>query len=529
MPRIQSRLHADELRSTRQALATAAEDIAALQQQVKQQQKALEEAEAQSKYLSEQLAQAHHDTHAAHAMLTQVPTHYEERERRLQDQVRRMELDIHTLEEMVQAARRREVSEAKGPCEECVQLRAELRRAQEEVQRCNAQVQANRESSHDSMPRSSCPQRRAPEVSAGVPKTFSLSALAAPSARSSYWQEQLLHTTQEAAACFGVVQCRTRDLRAALCSDSPDHEVDAPHASSGGTSATALEDSAERWRCQLQHLQGAFDEVVQADAKLISFLLLTAEQQSEETRRLHQQWSEAQQMVREVERVLEEAQVRVQEREQEAEMLRRECATLTDEQLRYKAQINAQLREMEANRATLQASEEDHKTNIETCNRQIEALTARLAQSTKLQQHATSYAHRLEAALQEQQHLLEGAVAAHSEQQKQQVRVAMEAQVAQFMAQLRRSAQQLQSSLARISSPPTAHANDVRPASFGTPLPKTAPSVSSPEPSPPGVLSAAGVSMSPSVTDVGMRSPSSVPYDNSISLADLTQPFSFGY
>ncbi|KPA80761.1 hypothetical protein ABB37_04214 [Leptomonas pyrrhocoris] len=519
MPRIQSRLHADELLSTRQALAKAGDVNAALQQRVEQQQKILDDAEAQNKGLRAQLAQAHEEAQAAHAMLSEVQAHSDERERRLREQLQRMTQDVHTLEEMVQAARRREAAHAHAPGEESAQRqRAET-----------GEVQADGESSHDVAARSSCPPCVACEAPPDVPKSLALSALPAPSARSFYWQEQLLSTAQQATASFDVVRRHTHDLCQALGSSTPNREMDSLKAAPTSTSTGAGQDLAERWRRQLQHLQSTVDEVVQADARLISFLVLVAGQQSKEIARLHQQWSEAQLTIHEVEEVLDAAQTRVYEREQEVAMLRGECAALSDARLRYEAQVNTQLGELQANRAAVHAVEEEHQKYVETHSRQVEALTVRLAQSTRLHQQATSYAHKLEAALQEKQHLLESAVAARNERQRQEVLTAAEAQVEQFVTQLSQSAQQLQSSLVHLCSAapasPTAPTSAAPCASFSVPPPKTALSVSSPSPSPPGLRSAAGVLSSS--TRVGTRSPSSVPYDDSIFLADLTLPFSF--
>jgi myosin heavy subunit len=502
MPRIQSRLHADELQTTKQLLAEAEEDNKSLRQQLRQQQQAREDAEAKNGALSDELAQAQDDVRSAHTMLSEVQAHYESRERRLQERVYRLERDIHTLEEMVQAARRREAASSpepqQQPCESCGGLQKELQRVRKEV------AQAARASSCEAgQPPLALLAAPSLVVSAKAQNSAAPpSALPGPSAHHFYWQEQLLNTTQQAAACFDVMQRRTHDLCLFHCSGAGD------------------EDPAERWRCQLQDLQGRFDQVVQADAKLISFLVLVAEQQSGEIRRLQQQWSEAQLTVRDVEGVLDEAQVRVHAREEEVAMLRSECAALTDAQLRCQAQLSAQSRDVQTSAAALQRMEEKH-------TKSVEKLKTQLVESTKLQQQATAYAHNLEAALQEKQQLLESTVAARSAQQKREVLAAAEARVAQFVSHLSRSAQQLQFSLAQLSfSNGVSDAVPLCAHHSSAPRPKAAPSVSSPSPSPPHRLSAAGASSSPSLTrTMGTRSPSSLPYDDSIFLADYTQPF----
>ncbi|KAL7707205.1 hypothetical protein N2W54_005333 [Lotmaria passim] len=522
MPRIQSRLHADELQSTKRALAEVEADNKTLRQQVEKQQAALSAVEAKNATLHSQLAQARDDVEAAHLMLSEVQTHYEDRERCLREQFHRMELDIHTLEEMVQTARRREAAgnTAKNPSVANDTSRDEWQSLQAGVQRCETEAQATYVSSFElTQQPSSCPPRAAvPPTAAPVP--------AAALARSFYWQDQLLHMSQEAAACFDLVRRRTHDLCGSYGINSQNDDRDA---AGKWTPRGALDDTAKAWTHQLQHLQSSFDEVVHADAKLISFLVLVGEQQSSQIQQLRRRWSEAQRTLQEAEKVLGDAQARAQAREREVEMLRQECATLTDAQLRHQAQLAAQSREAQNSATTLRRYETEHRKEADAHLRQVEDLSAQLKQVSQLHRQATRYAHKLEAALQEKQQLLDTAVVARTEQQKREVLAATEARVAHFVAQLNQSAQQLRSSLLVHNSSSPQVRNE-----FTTPCRasqvRAAPSVSSPEPSPPGGLrSAAGVSLSlsPSVTCLGARSPSLLPYDDSISLVDLTQPFAF--
>lgn len=517
MPRIQSRLHADELQSTKRALAEVEADNKTLRQQVEKQQAALSGVEAKNATLHAQLAQARDDVEAAHLMLSEVQTHYEDRERCLREQFHRMELDIHTLEEMVQTARRREAAgnTAKNPSVANDTPRDEWQSLQAGVQRCETEAQATCASSFElTQQPSSCP----PRAAAPAP--------AAALARSFYWQDQLLHTSQEAAACFDLVRRRTHDLCGSYGFNSQNDDRDA---AGKWTPRGALDDTAEAWTHQLQHLQSSFDEVVHADAKLISFLVLVGEQQSSQIQQLRRRWSEAQRTLQEAEKVLGDAQARAQAQEREVEMLRQECVTLTDAQLRLQAQLTAQSREAQNSATTLRRYETEHRKEADAHQRQVEDLSAQLKQVSQLHRQATSYAHKLEAALQEKQQLLDTAVVARTEQQKREVLAATEARVAHFVAQLNQLTQQLRSSLlVHNSSLPQVRNELTTP--YRASQVRAAPSVSSPEPSPPGGLrSAAGVSLSPSpsVTCLGARSPSLLPYDDSISLVDLTQPFAF--
>lgn len=524
MPRIQSRLHADELQTTKQALASAVRDVQSLHECVERQQEELNSAAVEKASLKEALANAQADLHAVHKKLAELQTHHEDREHRLQDHIDRLEKDVQTLEDMVQAARRREAAMVSSPfpvdssttancqqrrvstspCKFCAQLREELRRVRE----------ATRASSALSTTASSRPPRPPPDAPLS---SSSLTTAAAPahSAHSSYWQDQLLSTTQQAAACFDVVRRHTHDLRTCLCAGGEEKEEE--------REAAAAATAASSWARQLSILQRDFDDVVQADAKVIGFLVMVAEQQSCEIRRLQRQWTEAQKTASEVEAVLDEAHAHMQTQTRETDLLKAECVALTEGQRRCSAEVAAQAREVQASHAALSAAKAEQQRDAEEHTRAVAALTAELTQSRQLQQRATAYASQLEAALQDKQRLLEAAVSARNERQQQEVLAATRSRVAQFVAQLSISAQQLQTSL----SPPTVSgastgglADAAAMPLYGSVRPKAAPSISSPEPSPPGASASHSTSLR-----LATRSPSSLPYDDSLFLGDLTQPF----
>ncbi|CAJ1040067.1 hypothetical protein Q4I32_001013 [Leishmania shawi] len=503
MPIIKSRVHSDELHAARDALAAANRDTDALRQRVLEQREQLEECAQQNATLAAELVQAETRLEEAHRLLTETQLHAQAREERHREQMHRMEQNVHTLEDLVQASRRSEregsnlayhrvLCAGNGSAEgaERVQLHTERSRTQEELTHCQA-LRPQRSTSLQCPPTTLTrdskevgkPRRSPPRPSPAASPLIAAQAL--------YWQEQLLNISQRAVGSFDEVQ---QQLRRCLPptppstthadADSEAHPDDGPLAASASRIA-----DAHQWGRQLRRLQTHFDEVVQADARLISFLLLVARQQSQQVRTLQERWTEAQNTVREAESVLDEANARMTSSAQESAVLRQECAVLTEMQTTLQAQLANRTREHQASVTALHHLQEAHAQLTDVHTSQEKMWTTRLTQAAEAQQQASNYAQKLEAALLDKERLVSTAAASSEQQHRREALAAAKAQVEAFLRQLNASAQQLQSALVSLSSSTSSSVLAASAVAAGGV--KKAPSVSSPEPSPPGVSSSA--------------------------------------
>ncbi|CBZ23371.1 hypothetical protein, unknown function [Leishmania mexicana MHOM/GT/2001/U1103] len=511
MPIIKSCVHADELHAAKDALATANREADALRQQALEQAAQLDERAQQNARLAGELVQAETKLEEAHRQLTEMQVQAQVREEQHREQMHRMAQNVRTLEDMVQASRRREregssstyhrgQSAGNGSTDDAGRARqhAELSHAQGELTH-SQRLHSFGSSALQQQP--AVPTRGNKAVREQHCSLPSPSAAASPpiSAQALYWQEQLLGVSQRAAEGFGEVQ---RQLRRCLPPSPPSTSPAAagskahPDQEPLAASASPGTDDAYRWSQQLRRLHADFDEVVHADSRLISFLLLVAQQQSQQARTLQERWAEAQSTVREAEAVLDEANARVTRNAQESAVLRQECAVLTETQTALQAQLTNRTREHQAAVTALHRLQEAHAQLTHAHTRQEEMWSTRLTQAAELQQQASNYAQKLEAALLDKERLMSAATASTEQQLRREVLEATKKHVAVFLKQLNASAEQLQSSLASLShtSPSSALAAS---AVAGGAVQKV-PSAASPEPSPPGASSSAySASLSP--------------------------------
>ncbi|KAK7198069.1 hypothetical protein NESM_000762600 [Novymonas esmeraldas] len=426
MPLIQSRVHADALQAATDALAAANHEVDAMRHRALGQSTKLDEQLRQNADLTVQLAQTQSKLDEARRLLAATASDAEAREERHRTHVSRLEASRQTVEDMLQAARHRE--------------REAQRRSHTTPSHGDSEAQDTRRS----------------------PLSTSSAAVATqpPSAQVLYEQDQLLRLSQCAAANLDEVQ---RRLRSCVPSSGPQACVE-----------------AGAWASQLEDLKARFDDVVQADAKLISFLILVAEQQSQQLRTLEARWVEAQRTVREADAVLDDAAARVATSAQESAMLREECAALTQMQATLQAQLSERTREHDAATGALQRLQTAQTELVNARVRQEAQWTARLTQAAEAQLRATAYAETLEAALLEKERLMSSAAATSERRHRRAAVEAAQERVAAFVQRLRASAELLQGELGGLAD---------------TPLPltheKTAYLHTSPEPSPPGASTSA--------------------------------------
>lgn len=476
MPRITSRVRADVLQESQDALATAQRELEALRQHAEEQQDRIDAVQGRNASLATELSEAHACWGEARRELDEMKSTTAAREEQHRVQVRRLEGDVHTLEEMLQAARRREraaVREDAGQHREChehAELRAELRRMQAQLSQCEAQLQGRQEA-----------LATAGVSASGKPRHTASSSLAT-STHALYAQDQLLQVCQRSVSSLDTVRQHLRPCLPLPPRDAQDSTADVAAA-------------AAQWERRLFDLQARFDQAVQADAKVISFLLLTAQQQSGQLRTLQQRWSEAQETMQEAEAVLSEAHTRMTRSAEEATVLRQECAALAALQTALQAQLADRTRAHESASAMLQRLQATHTQLTEAHAMQKATWSARLARAAEAQREACADAARLQAALAEK----ERQAAAAARQSRHEVAEAVKAQMRGFFAQLSSSAQQLHGSLAEWSDAPPE--KRLRAAS----------SAGSPDPSPPGASSYAASS-----------SPLSATYDDSIFLPEAS-------
>ncbi|KAG5511976.1 hypothetical protein GH5_07928 [Leishmania sp. Ghana 2012 LV757] len=484
MPIIKSRVHADELCAARDALAAANRDADALRRQLLEQREQLAERTQQGALLAAKLAQAETRLKEAHHRLAEAQSYAQVREAHHIEQMHRLEQNVRTLEDMVQAARRseRERSNSVYHYELSVDddSAKHAERARRGAEEAHCQVRHSQKSPASQRP---------PSVPARDDKAVRELRRSPISAQTLYWQEQLLDVSQLASEGFSEVQWQ---LRGCLPSSSPatsqaDAVGDAQPDSGPFAASASLDADVHRWGRQLRHLQAHFDEVVQADARLISFLLLVVQQQSQQVRGLQERWAEAQSTVRDAETMLAEADARVTGSHQESMVLRQECAALTQMQATLQAELTYRTREHQTAVSALRRLQEAHAQLTEAHTRQEEIWATRLTQATEVQQRASTYAKKLEAALLDKERLMSAAVASSEERHRRETLSAAKERVAVFMRQLNASAQQLQSSLASLSGPTPSSALAASTVVAGAV--KTVSSVTSPEPSPPGVSS----------------------------------------
>ncbi|CAG9568194.1 hypothetical protein LMJF_05_0160 [Leishmania major strain Friedlin] len=498
MPIIKSRVHADELHAAKNALTAANREADALHQQVLEQRAQLDQRAQQNARLAAELVEAETKLEEAHRQLAEMQAHAQVREEHHREQVHRMAQNLRTLEDMVQASRR---SEREGPS-------WMYHRGQSAGNSSTDDAGRARQRGELICSQTSAALQRPPAVPTRGDKAVreqhrpppSPSPAASPpiSAQALYWQEQLLDFSQRAAEGFGEVQ---RQLRHCLPPSPPSTSPAAAGSNAHSdqeplaTSASPVPD-AYRWSRQLRRLHAQFDEVVQADSKLISFLLLVAQQQGQQIRTLQERWAEAQNTVREAEAVLDEASARVSRNAQESAVLRQECAVLTEAQTALQAQLTNRTREHQAAVAALHRLQEAHAQLTNARTRQEEMWTTRLTQAAELQQQASNYAQKLEAALLDKEQLMSAAAASAEQGLRREVLEAAKKRVAVFLRQLNASVEELHCSLASLSSPPPSLAPAASAVAGGT-LQKVS-SAASPEPSPPGASSSAySASLSP--------------------------------
>ncbi|GET85749.1 hypothetical protein, unknown function [Leishmania tarentolae] len=515
MPIIKSRVHAEELHAVKDALATARREADALRQQVLEQREQLGEHAQENARLAAELVQTETMLEEAHRQMAEMQAHAHVREAHHREQMHRMGQNVRTLEEMIQASRR---SEREGS-----HLR-NYRGLNTDTASTDVAGPSGRraELTHDVTPPSygRAALQRPPIVPTmggktvreqhGSPSSPSSAVSPPTSAQTLYWQEQLLTFSQLAAKGFGEVQ---QQLRCCL-SPSPPRTLPAAVASEAHpgqeprTTTASPRTDAYRWSQQLRRLQADFDKVVQADAKLISFLLLAVQQQSQQVRTLQQQWAEAQRTVREAEAVLDEANARVTSSAQESAVLRQECAALTEMQTALQVQLTSRTREHQATLAALQRLQEAHVQLTDAHTRQEEMWTTRLTQADELQQQASNYAQKLEAALLDKERLMSAAATMTQHRRRLDVLETVKRPVDAFLKQLNASAQQLQSSLASLSpSTPSCLLAAAAVAEGDVQAPPT----TSPGPSPPGASSSAYSAS---------RSPSAPPFRESALLSE---------
>ncbi|KAG5487025.1 hypothetical protein LSCM1_07692 [Leishmania martiniquensis] len=482
MPVIKSRVHADELLAARDALAAAHRDAGTLRRQLLDQREQLDKQAQQSAALAAELAQAETRLKEAHHLLEEMQSHAHAREEHYREQMRRMEQNVRTLEDMLQAARRSE-RERSASVYHCQRSAGDGSTQDTERARQRADVSGYEVRSPQKSPAS----QRLSIMPAQNGKIAGKPRSSPVSAQTFYWQEQLLSFSQLAAEGFGEVQ---RQLRSCLPASSPRTSragaIDEAQPESRSLACSvSLDTDVTRWGRQLRHLQAHFDEVVQADARLISFLLLVVQQQSQQVHSLRERWAEAQSAVQDAETLLGEANSRLTSSKQESVVLRRECATLTDMQTTLQAHVIDLTREHRDAISALHRLQEAHAQLTEAHTRQEELWATHLTQAAEVQQQANTYAKRLEAALLEKERLISAAASSREERHRREALAAAQEQVAAFLRQLNASAQQLQSALARLcsSTPSSALA---APAD-GVDTLKTVSPTTSPNPSPPGV------------------------------------------
>ncbi|AYU75921.1 hypothetical protein LdCL_050006500 [Leishmania donovani] len=493
MPIIKSRVHADELHAAKKALAAANGEADVLRQQVLEQRAQLDERAQQNARLAAELVQAETKLEEAHRQLTEMQAHTQVREEHHCEQMHRMAQNVRTLEDMVQASRR---SEREGSSSMYHRWQSAGNGSTDDAGRARQRGKLSHSQTSAALQRPpAVPTRsdKAVREQHRSPPSPSPAASLPISAQVLYWQEQLLDFSQRAAEGFGEVQqqlrrCLPPSPAAAGCHAHAGQEPLAASASPGT--------DAHRWCRQLRRLHAHFDEVVQADSKLISFLLLVAQQQGQQLRTLQERWAEAQNTVREAEGVLDEANARVTRNAQESAVLRQECAVLTEAQTALQAQLTNRTREHQAAVTALHRLQEAHAQLTNAHTRQEEMWATRLAQAAELQQQASNYAQKLEAALLDKERLMSAAAASTEQQLRREVLEAAKKRVAVFLKQLNACAEQLQGSLASLSNSPPSSALAASTVAGGT-VQKVS-STASPEPSPPGASSSAySASLSP--------------------------------
>ncbi|KAG5511382.1 hypothetical protein JKF63_07345 [Porcisia hertigi] len=459
MPIIKSRVRADEVHAVEEALAAAHRDVHALRQQVLKQRQQLDERSEHNTALAAALEQAEADLKKERCRITEMQSSAEMREKRHREQMSRMRQNASVLEEMVQASRRSEREQSSSSC-------------RRHLSACNTTANAATQAG-PSTELHSIPVRLASYEALNSEKTLELlrqppvspcnnidqvpcrllyrpspAAIPPLPAQALYWQEQLLISSLCAVEGFSEAQ---QQLRRCLLSppastshaDGVNVALPEPRPFVG---SAFLGTDAYSWGRQLHRLQALFDEVVQADAKLISCLLLETRQQSQRVHDLQERWVEAQHMVRDAETVLDEAAAQLASNAQELAVLRQECATLTEMQAELQAQLTSRTREHQAAVLALHLFQEAQARSTKEHSNPETLGTTRLTQAADVQQQYSNPIQKLEAALLDEALLMSTTAASVNSVTSAKERVAS------FVKQLNTSAHQLQSVPASLPS-----------------------------------------------------------------------------